>query len=225
MRSGQFDVALLPVIDYQRMDNLFLIPSGGIGCDGPTLTVRLFSKVPMSRIRSLACDTDSHTSVALARVILDQVHACRPELIPWTFGQPTHTDARLVIGDKVVTGHHQEFDHQIDLGEAWKKMTGLPFVFATWMARDGFAVGDLPNRLQIAKRNGLAHVEQIIRDHAAGWPRELAEQYLTSYLRFDIGPRQLEAIDRFHDLAARLGIIKSPLQPLEVLATSNYSSL
>ena len=70
LRSGAYDVALLPVIDFQRMEGLRVLTSGGIGCDGPTLTVRIFSKAPIEQIKVLACDTDSHTSVALARVIL-----------------------------------------------------------------------------------------------------------------------------------------------------------
>src|SRR3954471_18906127 len=69
LRRGELDVALLPVIDYQRMPGLCVVPSGGIGCDGETLTVRVFSRRPVAEIRRLACDTDSHTSVALARVI------------------------------------------------------------------------------------------------------------------------------------------------------------
>src|SRR2546423_1541037 len=65
LRDGRFDIALLPVIDYQHLENLCLVPSGGIGCDGSTLTVRIFSKKPIEQIQTLACDTDSHTSVAL----------------------------------------------------------------------------------------------------------------------------------------------------------------
>src|SRR5688500_4133349 len=64
MADGRFDVALLPVIDYQRLPGLRLLTAGGIGCDGPTLTVRIFSRVPIQKISTLACDTDSHTSVA-----------------------------------------------------------------------------------------------------------------------------------------------------------------
>src|SRR5687767_7874856 len=56
LRAGRLDVALLPVIDYQRMDGLVVVPSGGIGCDGETLTVRVFSKCPVEEIRTLACD-------------------------------------------------------------------------------------------------------------------------------------------------------------------------
>src|SRR4051812_15728836 len=60
LRSAALDVALLPVIDYQQMSGLCIVPSGGIGCDGETLTVRIFSKCPVTEIRTLACDTDSH---------------------------------------------------------------------------------------------------------------------------------------------------------------------
>ncbi len=65
LRDRRFDVALLPVIDIQRIDGLRLLTSGGIGCDGPTLTVRIFSGRPIQQIKTLACDPDSHTSVAL----------------------------------------------------------------------------------------------------------------------------------------------------------------
>src|SRR5205807_1991234 len=58
LRDGRFDIALLPVIDYQREPGLCLVPSGAIGCDGPTLTVRIFSNKPIKDIRTLACDTD-----------------------------------------------------------------------------------------------------------------------------------------------------------------------
>src|ERR1700759_3550889 len=79
LRDGQADVALLPVIDYARLPGLVIVPSGGIASDGVTLTVRIFSRVPIPQIRSLACDSESHTSVALARIILARRHQLRPE--------------------------------------------------------------------------------------------------------------------------------------------------
>src|SRR5436305_8113649 len=70
LRDQRFDIALLPVIDYQRLDQLNIVPAGGIGCDGPTLIVRILSRVPIEHIKTLACATDSHTAVALARIVL-----------------------------------------------------------------------------------------------------------------------------------------------------------
>lgn len=215
----RFDVALLPVIDYQRMEGLRVIPSGGIGCDGPTLTVRIFSPVPVERITRLACDPDSHTSVALARMLLGERFRIRPEFVPLDQADAGGQTARLLIGDKVVCEQPQGLPHQVDLGEAWKEHTGLPFVFAAWMARAGVDLGTLPERLQAAKRAGLAHVDGIIERFAVprGWPSEIARQYLTHYLQYDIGPRQLDAIRLFHQLAARYGLPPGRLRPLSVI--------
>src|SRR4051794_26907150 len=185
LEGGRYDVALLPVIDYQRMDNLVIVPSGGIGCDGETLTVRIFSKVPVREIRTLACDTDSHTSVALARVIFAERYGFVPEFVDWHREDERPCDAKLLIGDKVVCEEPAGFEHQIDLGSAWRALTGLPFVFAVWTAIKGVDLGELPRRLEEAKRAGLAHVGEIVKKHALarGWPAGLALQYLTVYLK------------------------------------------
>jgi chorismate dehydratase len=218
LRSAALDVALLPVIDYQQMSGLCIVPSGGIGCDGETLTVRIFSKCPVTQIRTLACDTDSHTSVALARVIFAELYGMRPAFVDWTREEQQPCDAKLLIGDKVVCEEPPGFEHQLDLGSAWKDLTGMPFVFAVWTARSGVDLGDLPARLAAAKRDGLAHVREIVEQHAVrrGWPAGLALQYLSVYLKFDVGPRELAAIAHFHQLAARHGAIDEPVRQLEV---------
>ncbi|HWP40652.1 MAG TPA: menaquinone biosynthesis protein [Tepidisphaeraceae bacterium] len=217
LRDATADVALLPSIDYQRLPGLRIVPSGGIGCDGHTLTVRIFSRRPMEQIRRLACDPDSHTSVALARIILAERYGVRPEFVELTRIGGTDEQARLLIGDKVVCEEPAGFEHQYDLGDEWKQLTGLPFVFAVWMARPEAELGDLPVRLERAKQAGRQRVEQIIRQWALprGWPAHLARQYLTEYLKYDIGPAQLRAMARFYELAARHGVIDSPV-PLRV---------
>jgi chorismate dehydratase len=214
LQQRLFDIALLPVIDYQRLDGLRLITAGGIGSDGPTLTVRIFSRVPVEQITTLAVDPDSHTSVALAKIILAESLKIEPRFTD--LRTDTNSEARLLIGDKVVCEEPIGFAHQIDLGQAWKELTGLPFVFAAWTARRDVELGDLPKRLESAKRLGLQNVEQIVTQHAIprGWPVALARQYLTKNLIFDIGPRQLEAIRKFHALAAKHGLLEHPPREL-----------
>jgi chorismate dehydratase len=217
LRSGAADVALLPTIDYQRLDDLSVVPAGGIGSDGTTLTVRIFARRPIETIRTLACDTDSHTSVALARIILAERHGISPEIIELRQGRGGDDEARLLIGDKVIAEEPQGFGFQYDLGEEWKRMTGLPFVFAVWTARGGVDLGDLPQRLAAAREAGLRHVDAIVAADAAprGWPAALARQYLTVNLTFDIGAAQLQAIALFHQLAQRHRLI--PLaRPLQI---------
>ncbi len=218
LRDRRFDVALLPVIDYQRMAGLRILTSGGIGCDGPTLTVRIFSPCPIQDITTLACDTDSHTSAVLARLILAHRYNLRPEFVPLDRTHENPGAAMLLIGDKVVCEEPAGVPHQLDLGGAWKEWTGLPFVFAAWMAQSDVELGDLPARLHRASREGLEHVDELIERHAVprGWPAQVAHRYLTRYLRFDIGAPQLEAIRLFHELAAREGIIQWPARALEV---------
>lgn len=216
----RYDVALLPVIDYQRLPGLRLLTAGGIGCDGPTLTVRIFSRVPIDQVRTLACDTDSHTSVALAKIVLADHYSLSPRFVDLDEAHDGPETARLLIGDKVVCDEPQGFPHQLDLGGAWKTMTGLPFVFAAWMARNGVDLGELPQSLSRARVRGLRHVDQIVADHAVprGWPADVALRYLTEHLNFEIGTRQLDAIREFHRRAARHGIIPSPPRELVVVS-------
>ena len=217
--EDRYDVALLPVIDYQRMPGLRLLTSGGIGCDGPTLTVRIFSPVPVEQVRTLACDTDSHTSVGLARVVLSKLYGTRPRFVELSSGVvKDDTTALLLIGDKVVCEEPQGLPHQLDLGEAWKRLTGLPFVFAAWIARGGVDLRDLPDQLDRAKRDGLAHLDEIVARHAVprGWPADVARRYLAEHLQFDVGPDQLRAIRLFHRYAVEVGFLDHPARELKL---------
>lgn len=214
------DVALLPVIDYQHLDGASLLPAaGGIACDGPTLTVRLFAKAPLDRVRRLCCDTDSHTSVVLSQIVLKRHAGVVPTVVPLPQATGAMDEARLLIGDKVVLAEPAGFPHQLDLGAAWKEMTGLPFVFACWTARTGVDLGDLPQRLEAAKRRGLTQIDDLVTRYAlpTGWPADIARRYLMEYLKFDLDGRHLEAIRRFHAYAAEDGHLPGAARELQVL--------
>jgi chorismate dehydratase len=210
LQSDEFDVALLPVIDYQRLEDARIVPVGGIGCDGPTLTVRIFSRGPIEKIRELACDSESHTSVALARIVLARQYGIRPEFRELS-GDNSAAEAVLLIGDKVVCDEPRGMGYQLDLGSAWKELTGMPFVFAVWITRAGARLGDLPQRLGRARELGMRNLPAIIQRDAVsrGWPAELAMKYLSENLKFEVGERELEAIRLFHQLAREDGLIES----------------
>lgn len=221
LEGGKVDVALCPAIDYFRSKHpLMIVPSGGIGCDGTTLTVRLFSQVPLKQITQVHVDTDSHTSVALLRVILARCYGAEPRLVAFHATDGTDVaagnwpQAMLLIGDKVVTGSPPavRYPHQLDLGHGWKELTGLPFVFAVWMARAGTDLGDLPNVLRERRQENCGRIDELVSRHAAphGWPDDLARSYLGQWLCYEIGPRQLEAIERFGQLCAEAGLIPQP---------------
>ncbi len=109
MERGEVQAGLMSVVDYQMCEReLVLVPAGMIGCDGATLTVRLFSKVPAREIRVVHGDTDSHTSVMLAEVILRERYGVGAKVVPLERSgdrsQRSGPETMLLIGDKVVNG-------------------------------------------------------------------------------------------------------------------------
>ncbi len=217
-------VALCPVIDFQLSPvGLSIVPVGAIGSDGPTLTVRVFSQVPMAEVTHVHIDGDSHTSVALLAVVFHGLYGRLPDVKALESsdvnGSEAPPDTVLLIGDKVVRNEPDPvvYPHQLDLGEAWHGMTGLPFVFACWMARADNDLGDLPGIL--SKYRDLNHnrVAEIAATHAkaSGWPEGLAAAYLGRILRYDIGSRELEAIELFWNRCHRLGLIER-LRPMKL---------
>ena len=115
--------------------------------------VRIFSPVPLEKITTLACDPDSHTSVALAQIVLSELIGISPKLVDLR-GDIAPDAASHLIGDKVVTHAPENMPHQLDLGAGWKQLTTMPFVFAVWTAREGVDLGDLPERLSVARGQG-----------------------------------------------------------------------
>ncbi|MCK4343504.1 MAG: menaquinone biosynthesis protein [Phycisphaerae bacterium] len=146
----EVDAALIPIVDLLRGNGRYRIVSDAcIGCDGETLTVRVFSRVPPNRIRSLWVDPDSHTSVALAGVLWRQLFErdliLQPLAAPAAW--PAEAEAVLLIGDKVVDPGRAGFGYEVDLGGAWRQHTGLPFVFAVWAClQENVATGLRPGR-------------------------------------------------------------------------------
>lgn len=225
--QGQIDIGLASIIDAARhADHLTLLPVGMIGCDGPTLTVRIFSRVSIERIRTVHADTDSHTSVALCQVVLHRLTGARPEIVDFdatayhaarargSGSAPLPGDTVLLIGDKVVTDAPPpgEYPHELDLGEAWKSITGLPFVYAMWMCRAAEAGSEKVVRaaalLDRQLRHNLTRMGSIVGARAAlhSWPEALAAKYLGELLRYRVGDREREAAEAFIRAAGELGL-------------------
>jgi chorismate dehydratase len=262
VKSNEADIGLASIVDAVGLPgapdpNLTLIPAGMIGCDGPTLTVRLFSAVPLDQITTLHADTDSHTSVILAQVLLHKLHNIRPTIINFDAREriplplpegggggvglrsaatsPTQNAPRafeasdlaeawpqtvLLIGDKVITDHPPDsrYPHQLDLGQAWHDLTGLPFVYAMWMCRDADAdspaIATGAALLDRQRRRNQMRLGWIIekRSPEARWPLDLARRYLEELLRFEVGHREREAVGLFLKEAGMLGLV-APRHP------------
>jgi chorismate dehydratase len=228
LTKGAADIALCPVIDFQiSSTELCLVPAGAIGSDGSTLTVRVFSRVPMDRATHVHTDADSHTSVALLRVVFDELYGRAPEistlLSPNVNGTDNAPETLLLIGDKVVQNQPDasRYAHQLDLGDAWKRITGLPFVFACWMARVGDDLGSVPEILARRRELNRSRIGEIAAAHASssGWPEDLAAEYLREILRYELGPRELHSIELFWSRCHDLGLIDG-LRPMKLYENS-----
>jgi len=212
--AGEVDVALVPVVDFAGADRQWQIVSDAcIGCDGETLTVRVFSRVPPEQVRRLHVDGDSHTSVVLAGVIWRELYGANLEIV--AFGGDETVDeceAVLLIGDKVVHNSLLHYDIQTDLGSAWKTLTGLPFVFAAWAGPVESDFSNLGTRLSAARDGGVKAAALIAADFGPGlnWPVAMAERYLTKRLKFELGERQREAMRLFFDLASKHNLLANP---------------
>lgn len=211
--AGRADAALVPVVDaLVHGDRLRVISDACIGCDGETLTVRVFSRVPPDAITRLTVDGDSHTSVLLARVLWAELYGRGLQItpLPKEAGSLEDHQAVLLIGDKVVARLPRGFGYEIDLGGAWRELTGLPFVFAVWACMrqlsDADELGRLLNR---ARDHGQQQAERIAREQgpALGWPTDLAVTYLTRYLRFRMTARHHQAVERLLEAGRRLGFL------------------
>lgn len=227
--DGLLDIALCPVIDAQTSSReLAIVPSGAIGSRSRTLTVRIFSRRPLDQVDHLHVDGDSHTSVALAQIIFHRQFGRLPRISslddPGSLDGTANLEAALLIGDKVVTAepNSERFPHQLDLGEAWRNLTGLPFVFATWLASPEATLGDLPAALDEIRRDNCAQMEILVREWARDhrWPEDSALNYLRDLLDYEIGPPQLAAIQLFWNECAELGLIDR-LRPIEILGRQN----
>lgn len=228
--GGEADLGLVSLADFARAgDVLTLLDCGMIGCDGATLTVRVFSAVPPERITTLHADTDSHTSVVLARLVLADRCGVRPGVASFNtrerfgpgvgagVGAPDEAwpETLLLIGDKVVTDSPPavRYPHQIDLGEAWRAMTGLPFVYAVWMCRTDRAQDPLVRAaallLDRQRRRNRMRLDQIVGVEARrrGWPGDLARRYIGELLRFEVDDRARLAVDEFLSRSADLGLL------------------
>ena len=231
--GDEVDIALCSSIDYQRSDTpLIVVPVGLLGCDGSTMTVRLYSSCPLERISEVYCDTDSHTSVVLMQILLKEQYGVAPSLIDYDArervarNRPLHwPQAMLLIGDKVVTDSPPaiRYPHQLDLGAAWAQLTGLPFVFALWMARRGCdpsIVATAAAILDRQRRYNRQRLDLIVqrRALARGWPVDLANEYLKQELAFDWSPRRRAGVELFFDKACEHGLAnhRRPLELAEI---------
>ncbi len=211
LRDGRFDVALIPSIEFFADPAYTIVSDACIACRGPVLSVKLFSRVPADRIRTLALDEGSRTSVALVRILLRERYGIEPRLEPLPIGNSvadTSADAVLLIGDRAIHSPRQPFAEVWDLGDEWCRWAELPFVFAMWVARSDTDLHGIDAALSQARDLGVKHLAEIAAAEAAplGLTRPECLSYLRDNLYFYLGPRERQGLELFREQAKSLEI-------------------
>lgn len=222
LAAARLDVALIPSVELFCSPDYTIVSNACVACRGPVLSVKLHFRVPPSQVHRVALDEGSRTSAALAKILLGQLDGVAPrwESLPIGCGvESTDADAILLIGDRAIQSTDDKFVEVWDLGERWCQWTGLPFVFATWVARPGLDVADLSAALAAARNLGVGHLGDIAAESAPqlGISTELAKRYLCENLHFTLQQRECDGLRHFHRLCVERGLV--PPGPLKALQT------
>lgn len=221
LRIGTADIGIVPVVAYTFIPGLKVIPDVAIAAKRSVRSILLVCKKPIEEVKTVAADTSSRTSVALARVLFRkwwggarQLHAMAPDLGDML----RECDAALIIGDPALTVDRNQFVCY-DLAEEWNRLTGKPFVFAFWAVRAEVAESsslDLVKIFQESRDHGLQNVDALAREWAprVGLSEEAVRRYLTENIDFSLGADNLAGMELFFHYAVECGAIAAA-PPLE----------
>ena len=222
--AGELDVSVISAIEYARhAKELLLLPALAISCDGPVRSVALFSKKPVTQLgnHTVLISASSRTSVALLELLCKDVWKIAPKFAEAraeaqdleSLAALPH-EAVLVIGDAALKlAAAGTYRHRYDLGEEWKRWTGLPFVFAVWAARRAAVSGSfsLAHRALLASRAwGLAHLDELAREAAqlTGVAVATCLEYLSG-LDYAFTDKHLAGLTEFFRRLAAHGIVRA----------------
>jgi len=199
MRRGELDAAIVPVAEVLREDRYDMADGIAIASCGPVFSVFLRHRGPVEQVRRVTLDPSSRTSVWLLRMLLQYRHGIEPEFVA------VGGDAELMIGDRAIEYRLRNPKELVwDLGAAWTEWTGLPFVYAGWALRRPVRMD--VQRLQRAKTDGLAHLDEIAQRHGPG-TSEFRREYLTRHVLYNLGEPEKRGLRRFQQLCCALGLI------------------
>jgi chorismate dehydratase len=223
LSNGEVAAALVPVIEYQRMPDIAIVPGVCVGSRSAVRSVVIASKQNnLKKIRRVALDDSSRTSVGLVKIIFREFLGFEPE---WQTSPPDlrsmleHNDAALIIGDPAMKIPRDKY-RVFDLATLWHDFTGLGFVFAMWMARTNAAAEVRAIDFAAARDEGLANLDQI----AAGYedksltPKEIHD-YLTQNIAFQMDEDMLKGLELYFQLAEQHKLTEQT-KPLEWMGYS-----
>ena len=224
MSNGQLDVSVVSAIEYaMQPKRYFMLPELAISCDGPVRSVLLLSRLPAEKLggKKVVVSRSSMTSVALLQLLFKHVWRCSPDFVPGDAEVSNISEfekgddaARLVIGDAALLLSASQptfYQNVYDLGTEWKNWTGLPFVFAIWVAQRTSArrgVKSVHTSLLRSREWGLANIPALALDahNVSNVPARYCEQYLSG-LDYLLSDTHLHGLSEFFRRMVREGAI------------------
>lgn len=196
--NGQADIGLMPVAAIPLVPNANIVADYCIGSDGAVNSVFIFSDVPVNEIRTLRLDSHSRTSNNLAKVLLKFFWK---QEVEFTTDVNAKTDAIVLIGDRTF-GKKNDFPFAYDMGEEWKNFTGLPFMYAAWVANKEISQA-FKNEFNAALKFGLDHRQEVLKSLPQTENFDL-EDYLYQKLQFEVTDDRRKALKLFLEYIEQL---------------------
>jgi len=197
--NDEVDLGLVPVAIIPQLKEYHIISDYCIGANGEVNTVALYSDVPLNQIETIYLDFHSKTSINLVQVLAKKYWKISPKFVNAQVGfeqQIKGNCAGVIIGDRTFN-LHKTFKYKFDLANEWKKMTGLPFVFACWVANKNLPTSFI-NSFNSALKIGINNIENLITETS---PEFVSKEELTHYWKnnidYNFNPLKEEALSKF----------------------------
>ncbi len=209
LAENRVDAALVPVIAYQMIEDLFVVPGVCVGAREKVQSVCLVTRgMDLEDVESVALDISSKTSVAMTKIVFREFLSIEPV---WKDSEPdikkmlVGADCALLIGDPALSVSSVGNLRKFDLVELWRANTGFGFVFAMWMtANRGLAI-DFAG----ARDEGIAHLDEIVANYSDDI--ELSENemldYLANSISYEVDDSMQKGLDLYFELAAKHDLI------------------
>lgn len=222
LAQDSVDAALVPVIEYQRIPDIQLVPGVCVGSKEKVRSVVLVTRTDdLKTVQSVALDESSRTSATLVRIIFKEFIGWEPS---WRTATPNlgqmlaENDGALIIGDPGMTFSRDGYQVW-DLATLWRQHTGLGFVFAMWMIRDGAPAPARGLEFAKARDEGLAALDEIVEhyENQLGLTREAIVEYLTKNISFEPDESMAAGLGLYFQLAHKQRLIEA-VKPLRYRA-------
>jgi chorismate dehydratase len=194
--NNEIDVGLVPVAIIPKLNEAYIVTDYCIGAIGNVASVCLFSEVEMDKVEKVLLDYQSRTSVNLCKVLLKHYWKKEVEFVDVSTDFRSDikgTTAGVVIGDRAFE-QRKVSPFIYDLAKAWKDFTGLPFVFAAWVANKPLDEGFI-DAFNMANGYGLKHIDEVVAENPYGL-YDLVKYY-TDNISYQLDDEKRRGLEKF----------------------------